>query len=366
MSGESPACGAEIGREIAGRPPGSPVILRPQDHALPEYSDADYAISAETASRLLAATPENTRRAYERNWGQFERWCTSRDRTPLPATPHTLAAYVDQLTLISLAPATIDQVIGTIRSRHAAAGYRDQPDTRETLKLLRAYRHEWSDAGGRVRKAKPVLIDALRAMTETCATDSPMGKRDRALLLLGFNGMCRRSEISGLDIPDILDAGDEGVSLFIRYSKTDKDAQGAEVSVPFGQHSETCAVRSVRTWVAELAGRGITAGPLFRPVDRHGRIGGEEGKAGTPAARLTGKSVSDIVRRRALLAELPDAGQYTGHGLRAGAATSAYLAGAPVAEIAGHGRWSATSPVVLGYIRAVDKWRHNPMKGIGL
>lgn len=344
----------------------SAAVIRPAEPAPPAYSDADYAVSAETIARLLDATPENTRRAYDRNWGQFAHWCAGYGRTALPATPHTLADYTGRLIGISLAPATIDQAIGTIRSKHAAAGYRDQPDTRETLKLLRAYRHEWADAGGRVRKAKPVLIDALRAMADTCDRASPRGKRDRALLLLGFNGMCRRSELSGLDIPDILDAGDDGVSLFIRYSKTDKDAQGAEVSVPFGQHAETCAVRSVRAWIAELAGRGITAGPLFRPVDRHGRVGGEDGMAGVAASRLTGKSVSDIVRRRAQLAGLPDAGQYTGHGLRAGAATSAYLAGAPVAEIAGHGRWSATSPVVLGYIRAVDKWRHNPMKGIGL
>jgi hypothetical protein len=155
--------------------------------------------------------------------------------------------------------------------------------------------------------------------------------------------MCRWSELSGLDVDDIHDAGDEGIALFIRYSKTDKNARGAEVSFPFGQHVETCAVRAVRTWVAELAGRGITSGPLFRSIDRYGHVAGQANKAGTPAIRLTGKSVGDIVHRRALLAGVPDASGYTGHSLRSGAATSAYLAGAPVAEIAAHGRWSANS-----------------------
>jgi integrase len=342
------------------------VVVRPAEPAPPARSDADYTVSAETITRLLGATPENTRRAYDRNWGQFERWCAGHSRTSLPATPHTLADYVVRLIGMSLAPATIDQAIGTIRSKHAAAGYRDQPETREALKLLRAYRHEWADAGGRVRKAKPVLIDALRAMADTCDRETPKGRRDRALLLLGFNGMCRRSELAGLDIADIVNADGEGILLHIRYSKTDQAARGAAVSVPFGQHAGTCAVRSTHAWTAELADRGITSGPLFRPVDRHGRVGGEDGRAGKPGARLTGKSVSDIVRRRAVLAGLPDADRYTGHGLRAGSATSAYLAGAPVAEIAAHGRWSATSPVVLGYIRAVDQWNNNPMKGIGL
>lgn len=341
------------------------IVIRPRSGDV-EHTDADYSITAETARRLLTARPENTRRAYDRNWAQFAGWCAAEGRTPLPATPHSLADYIVRLMGMSLAPATIDQAIGTIRSWHADAGYPGQPDTRETLKLTRAYRREWADDGGRVRKATPVLVDALRAMVDTCGTRQPRGIRDRALLLVGFNGMCRRSELSGLDIDDIRDAGDEGITLYIRRSKTDQSAAGAEVSIPYGQHAETCAVRAVRTWISELEARGIVSGALFRPVDRYHRIGGQQGTAGKQAARLTGKSVSDIVHQRAAMARLPGAEGYSGHSLRSGAATSAYLAGAPVAEIAQHGRWSATSPVVLGYIRAVDKWRHNPMKGIGL
>lgn len=344
----------------------APLILRPDGTEPAAYTDADYSITTETASRLLAARPENTRRAYERNWDQFARWCDSCGRTPLPATPQTLADYVVRLIGISLSPATIDQVVGTIRSRHRRAGHKNQPDTEAALELLHAYRREWADEGGRVRKATPILIDALRAMAETCDRETAAGRRDRSLLLLGFNGMCRRSELAGLDIADVRSAGEEGVSLYIRRSKTDKTAQGTEVSIPFGQHAETCAVRATRAWVATLAERGITSGPLYRPVDRHGRIGDEPGASGRIARRLTGKSVSDIVHRHAVAAGLPSPGGYTGHSLRSGAATSAYLAGAPVAEIALHGRWSEKSPVVLGYIRAVDKWKHNPMKGIGL
>jgi integrase len=324
------------------------IIARPPEPETVVYSDLDYAISPETAARLLTRQPENTRRAYDRNWQQFTQW------------------YTVRLIGISLAPQTIEQCIWTIRAKHAEAGYKAQPDTKRTIELLRAYKHEWADAGGRTRKATPILIDALRAMVDTCDPSKPSGVRDRSLLLLGFNAMCRRSELSGLDIPDLHDAADEGVNLYIRYSKTDKDAEGAKVSIPFGQHAKTCAVRATRAWVEALSERGMTSGPLYRPVDRHGRIGDEPEASGRLSRRLSGKSVSDIVHRRALLAGLPKPEGYTGHSLRAGGATAAYVAGAPVSEIAKHGRWQENSPVVLGYIRAVDDWRNNPMKGVGL
>jgi integrase len=344
----------------------SPVVLRPSGRPDVAYADIDFTISADTADELLAADPENTRLAYDRNWGQFERWCIALGRTALPATPHTLAEYVHQLTRAGVAPASISQAIGTIRSRHRRNGFKGQPDTEETLRLMRAYRRSWASGGGRVHKATPILIDALRAMADTCDPSTLAGQRDRSLLLLGFNGMCRRSELSGFDILDMEDAGDEGMTAYIRVSKTDKDARGAEVSIPLGQHHETCAVRATQAWIRALAERGVTDGPLYRPIDRHGHLGDEPDAAGHLAQRLTGKSVSQIVHRRAVLAGLPEPGGYSGHSLRSGAATSAYLAGAPVSEIAKHGRWSENSPVVLGYIRAVDKWKNNPMKGIGL
>jgi site-specific recombinase XerD len=344
----------------------SAIVIRPRGGQPVAWSDVDFSISAETAEELLAAEPANTRRAYDRNWRQFQRWCAPEGRMSLPATPQTLAEYVRQLAHASFAPSTIDQVIGTIRSKHRGAGYKEQPDTFETLKLLRSYRRAWADAGGRARQATPILIPALRAMVKTCDLSTPIGVRDRSLLLTGFNAMCRRSELAGLDILDILAATDEGMAVHIRYSKTDKDAKGARVSVPFGQHAATCAVRATRAWITLLAGHGITEGALYRPVDRHGRIGDEALAAGHASRRLSGKAVSDVVSRRAVLAGLEDPEGYTGHSLRSGAATSAYLGGAPVAEIIKHGRWSPKSPVVLGYIRAVDEWENNPMKGIGL
>jgi len=349
--------------EPAARPP---IVIRPGERQPVAYTDLDYSITTETAESLIAAVPLNTRLAYDRAWSQFEGWCNGLGRIALPATAQTLAEYVEALTKAGLAPATINQAIGVIRSIHRERGFKGQPDTTQPVKLLRGYRKQWAEDGNRVRKKTPLLLDGLRKMVDTCDPDTMTGVRDRALLLLGFNMMARRSELAGLDIADLAEVPDEGMSVFLKYSKTDQDAKGIRVPVPFGQHERTCAVRAVRAWTATLAEHGFVSGALFRPVDRHGRIGEEPDAAGTARTRLTGKGVSLIVQHRALIAGLDKPEGYGGHSLRAGAATTAYAAGAPVSVIAEHGRWLPTSPVVLGYIRAVDEWGNNPMKGIGL
>jgi integrase len=333
-------------------PPGASVV----------HTDADYAITDETARRLADSTPENTQRAYDHAWKNFADWCAAQGRNPLPATAQTLTEYVRHLTDEGKAPNTIDQAMGTIRSKHAQDGYDNQPDTRAARRLYKRYRRDWGDAGHRIRKAAPVVLDALRAMVDTCPPDTLAGKRDRLLLLLGFNMMARRSELAALDLGDVRE-GEEGLTVYVRSSKTDQAAQGVEVNVPFGQHAETDAVRAYRIWRDALAERGITTGPLLRPIDRHGRLLTEEGSAGRGSARMTGKSVGLVVTRHGQAAGLE---HQTAHGLRAGGATAAYSANNPVSAIAEQGRWSPNSPVVLGYIRSVDKWKNNPMKGIGL
>jgi hypothetical protein len=144
--------------------------------------------------------------------------------------------------------------------------------------------------------------------------------------------------------------------VLIRASKTDQDAEGVEVAIPHGQHPDTDRVRLIRAWRALLAGHGITGGRLLRSVTRHGRIG----------ASLSVDGLGDLVQAAARRAGLPNAGGYSAHSLRAGEATAAYRAGAPVPTIATHGRWSPGSPVVLSFVRAVDRWRDNALIGVGL
>ncbi|MGH3625279.1 MAG: hypothetical protein ACRDQ5_26425, partial [Sciscionella sp.] len=181
------------------------------------------------------------------------------------------------------------------------------------------------------------------------------GLRDRVVLVLGLAMMGRRSELAALTLDDVRET-DDGLEVTVRMSKTDQDALGAVVTVPYGQHPETCPVRVVRAWRDYLAERGVTTGRLLRSVTRHGHLG----------ASMGADAISDVVRDRATAAGLPNAESYSAHSLRAGGATSAYKAGAPVSVIAAHGRWAEGSPVVLGYVRATDRCRDNPMRGVGL
>jgi integrase len=162
------------------------------------------------------------------------------------------------------------------------------------------------------QKAAALTAD-IRGMVE--ATDAGlMGARDRALILLGFAGAFRRSELVGLDFADLAFSRD-GLAVTLRRSKTDQEGQGRKIGVPYGSNPETCPVRTVQAWL-ELAA--ISAGPLFCSMNRHGRI---------QPNRLSPIDVARIVKKLAERAGL-DSAKYAGHRLRAGHATSAAFAGA--------------------------------------
>lgn len=108
-------------------------------------------------------------------------------------------------------------------------------------------------------------------MVDALPDRAPVARRDRAVLVLGSALMGRRSEISDIDIADLTFTAD-GLELYVPFSKTDQDAQGEIVAIPYGQHPQTCPVRVTRVWLAHLADASVATGPLFRPIDRHGRI----------------------------------------------------------------------------------------------
>jgi integrase len=112
------------------------------------------------------------------------------------------------------------------------------------------------------------------------------GCRHRALLLLGFAGALRRSELVGLDVADVTESAD-GLTVHLRRSKTDQEGAGRTVGIPFGSNPVTCPVRAWRAW---LEVSGITEGHAFCPVDRHGHIG---------TTRLSGQAVALVLKRHA-------------------------------------------------------------------
>ena len=133
------------------------------------------------------------------------------------------------------------------------------------------------------------------------APDKLAGLRDRALLLIGFGGALRRSELVALDVDDIAEA-ETGLLVTIRGSKTDQERQGVTIAVARGDIA--CPARALRDW---LDAAGIKAGALFRPIDKGGTV---------PASRLTDRSVANIVKAYAERAGF-DASMFSGHSLRA-------------------------------------------------
>lgn len=315
--------------------------------------DPNTVLSPAALDRLDRSIPDNTKTAYRRQARDFVAWCEERGRDTMPASAQTLADYVSHLCDQDKAPSTIEQAIATIRVAHREAGHDGKPDTRAALRVLKTHKRDRAEAGKRKRKAPPVTLNVLRAMVDAADPATLAGRRDRVMLVLGFAMMARRSELAALRIEDVTFT-DDGLTILIRQSKTDQEAAGAEVNVPHGVHPDTDPVRVVRAWLDALD---ATEGPLLRAINRWDQL---------QPGGMSGAAVNERVRKLAIEAGVPGAADFTAHGLRAGGPTEAAKAGQPVSFIADHGRWSKTSPQVLEYIRPVDKWRDNPMRGIGL
>ena len=194
------------------------------------------------------------------------------------------------------------------------------------------------------------LTDDIRAMVD--GTDAGIrGARDRALILLGFAGAFRRSELVGLDVEDCT-FGKDGLTVTLRRSKTDQHGVGRKIGIPYGSNPETCPIRVLQMWIEQA---GIVGGPLFRSINRHGQV---------QAGRLGGIDVARIVKKLADRAGL-DSVKYAGHSLRAGHATSAVIAGASERSImnqTGH----RSVQMVRRYIRDGSLFRENSAGKLGL
>jgi len=292
------------------------------------------------------AKAPNTLRAYRSDWAHFTAWCEGQGVPSLPAAPETVAGYLAAHAEV-LSVGTLQRRIAALAQLHQAAGEQD-PTKAAAVKLT------WQGirrAKGTAPKGKaPVVTDELRRMVDALPAGL-VGARDCALLLVGFAGAFRRSELVGLDRADVAITL-EGLVVTLRRSKTDQEGEGTKKGIPYGSHPQTCPVRALQAWLSQSK---ITAGPLFRGVNRHGQIG---------AGRLSSYAVALVVKRAATAAGL-DAAKYAGHSLRAGLATSAAMAGASERAImkqTGH----KSERMVRRYIRDGSLFRENAAAVVGL
>jgi site-specific recombinase XerD len=288
----------------------------------------------------------NTVRAYRSDWAHFDSWCKAHGQSSLPATPETVALYVTDLSSTHKT-ATVTRRISAISQGHQMAGF-DTPTGSAKVRLVMAGIRR---TNGTAQAAKtPVLVDELRRMIARLPNNL-LGVRDRVLLLIGFCGAFRRSELVALDAADAAITRD-GLVVTLRRSKTDQEGQSRKIGIPYGSHVETCPVRSLQDWLEKS---GITEGPLFRPIDRFGKMA---------SIRLSSAAVADVVKRYAAAVGL-NATDFAGHSLRSGLATSAAMAGASERSImAQTGHKSVTT--VRRYIRDGSLFRENAVVAVGL
>ncbi|MDP9419478.1 MAG: tyrosine-type recombinase/integrase [Actinomycetota bacterium] len=305
---------------------------------------------AEQAGRYVdAAKAEATIRAYRSDWAEFSAWADHRGLVALPATPETVALYLVELAEVAKA-STIARRLSSISQAHRAAGHPSPTASARVQAVATGIRRVH---GAGVDQAAPITVGLLRRMLEVVPPGLG-GTRDRALLLVGFAGALRRSELVALAAED-LDEVDEGVVVTITKSKTDQEGAGRSIGVPYGSNLLTCPVRALDAWMQTAR---ISSGPVFLPVDRHGRL--DPGRRG----RLSPVAVNRLIKTYAARIGL-DPDHYGAHSLRAGLATSAAEAGVSERAImnqTGH----RSLPVMRGYIRSGTLFKENAAAQVGL
>jgi site-specific recombinase XerD len=293
-----------------------------------------------------SSTADSTRRAYDADCRHFREWCCAHGVVALPALPATVALYLTELAL-SYKVATIARRIAAIGQGHRKAGLSSPFTHPRVVEVWEGIRRRLGVAQGR----KDALLTAdLRRMLEPL-TDTTIDARDRALLLLGFAGAFRRSELVSFNVDDVRFV-ENGLEVTLRRSKTDQEAEGRLIGIPYGSSPATCPFRAMRAWLDRSE---MLDGPLFRAVDRGGNVG---------PTRLTAAAVALIVKRHAQRIGL-DPARFAGHSLRAGFATSAALAGVDALEISRQTGHKSLS-MVQRYTRPATIWQMNAAQRVGL
>lgn len=247
---------------------------------------------------------KNTRKAYRSDLAHFTEWGGS-----LPAIAEMVARYLADHAE-ALAPSSLARRVATLSKVHEANGWPNPCRSEIVRATMRGIKRV---KGTAQHQARPLLREDLFILLDALG-DDPRAKRDHALLLIGWAGGFRSSELIGLDLGEFEEVR-EGLVLHLRRSKTDQTGQGRKIGIPLGR-TRHCPVAALSAWLGVL---NKDEGPIFRPVDRHGNVQPD---------RLRSDAVSTILRNR-----LADAGidpeSYSGHSLRAGLATSAIKAGVP-------------------------------------
>jgi site-specific recombinase XerD len=283
-----------------------------------------------------------TRRAYASDFRLFEVYCDAKGISALPAASETVASYI-AAEAQTAKPSTIGRRLAAIRYAHKLAGLETPTDAEAVRATMRGICRTFGSA--KVKKA-PAIAARMLSMV-AAAPDQLSDLRDHALLLIGFAGAFRRSELVALDVADIEET-QAGLLVTICRSKTDQEAMGRTIAIARGDIA--CPVKALREW---LDAAGIVSGPLFRPINKSSTVS---------ASRLTCRSVANIVKQFAGRAGF-DATIYSGHSLRSGFLTSAAGRGASIFKMrdqSGH----KSIDTLRGYVRDAELFKDHAGAGL--
>ena len=338
----------------------SPALLPPS--SLPDHLQD---LTDRARTYVEAASSGNPRKAYASDWKHFSAWCRRSGLSPLPPHPQTVGLYITACAsgaaergMKANSVSTIERRLSSLSWNYAQRGLMLDRKDRHIATVMAGIRN--SHARPPVQK-EAVLADDIIAMLETLDRGTLRGLRDRAMLLIGYAGGLRRSEIVGLDLKsDQTEDGRGWIEIFDQgMLVTLRGKTGwREVEIGRGSSDTTCPVVAVETWIkfAKLA-----HGPLFRRVTGQGKAVGPD--------RLNDKEVARLVKRTAIdagirgdLAEINRALKFSGHSLRAGLASSAEVDERHVQKQLGH----ASAEMTRRYQRRRDRFRVNLTKAAGL
>jgi integrase len=318
--------------------------------ALPVSVAQPEAVKPEVREFIRAEKSDNTRRAYKADCQVLVDWCKERNYRPFPLATGQLAEFLaSQASTAGVKAQTLVRRVAAIRHAHRVLELPDPFDqaARSTLAGIR------NKLGVAVDSKTPLLAADLLKIILAIPTGQlarAADYRDSALLLLGFAGAMRRSELVALDVSDLQFCA-EGLRVTIRHSKTDQAGATQQIAVPFGSRPETCPVTAVKRW---LEYRNIETGPVFRRLDNNGRT--------VRADRLEDGSVAIILKKRAEAAGL-DGARLSAHSLRSGFLTSCAENGASLWAMMDVSRHKSVQ-TVRSYVRSAQAFERYAGKGL--
>ncbi len=294
-------------------------------------------LELETLKNLKTSKSINTLRAYKADYKDFTRFCIKHGFKSMPTEPKILTLYLTHLSQTSKF-STLKRRLASISVIHKVSGhYIDTKHPMITENLMGIKRIK----GSYQKAKKPILVNELKLIVNVIDKDKNEKRKvkNKALILVGFAGGFRRSELVGILFEDI-DFVPEGVKIFIKRSKTDQSGEGMTKGIPYFSNSDYCPVISLRNWLEKSK---IKSGKVFDMSD---------------------KSVALAIKKYTAIAGL-DSNKYSGHSLRSGFATSAAELGAEersIMAMTGH----KTTQMVRRYIHEANLFKNNALNKIKL